>query len=648
MKRSWVFVFMLCCPVILNALMLGPSSQNLKRIKRDVCIVEENEKQMTTFNFTNLLNVADDYIIARNDTDGGSVYVQLCSSLKNKCNGQTGYSICLKKKNKEIGIGKSPPQVEFKSARITFRFIGDKCNSTSNYSTIIIMKCDYNASGNNSFPIIIPHAEDQCDIYLIWSTVYACGPRHRTSCSVADDSGHEYDLSPLTQYSENYEVPMNKSKIILNVCHSVIYGHGAACKQKAASCFQDSNANNSFIDIGEVEQPPYIDSADGILKIEYNNGDICTAVLGSVPHIKTVIFFICDPTGVNTSPSYMYGGEICAYHLEWKTSLACKEPLKDKTLISLTQTPVPMPTTPMTKSTPVIKSTTNSQIKCATENDEINLAGLIRSNNDYIVKTGDTEFRINVCNPLVYTENLTACRGGSACKIPNRGDTQGISLGKLEGRPVIDKNRNVVLQYKGGSPCVENQGESISSNVTFVCNYYGVDTGRPEFLKYTDCTYLFRWETRFVCGAVVGNYYNNCTISNPLSQTIDLSSLKKETFYKKNNQGKSYSISMCGGKNICNNSTICLDEKGYGSSVNVVYQYPKYSVKLNYTKGNKCSNGTLNSEIQLICNSTAGVGTPELTRASCRVTFGIHAPARQRRVGENFFFKNICPYLPIC
>lgn len=66
------------------------------------------------------------------------------------------------------------------------------------------------------------------------------------------------------------------------------------------------------------------------------------------------------------------------------------------------------------------------QIKCATENDEINLAWLIRTNDDYIVETNDAEFHINVCNPLVTTANLTTCRGSSACMIQNRGDTQGI------------------------------------------------------------------------------------------------------------------------------------------------------------------------------------------------------------------------------
>lgn len=91
-------IFLITTPVIFNKI--------LSFLQRDVCIVEEHEKQMTTFNFTKLSNVADDYIIKRNESNGGSVYVQLCSSLKNKCNGQTGYSICLKKKHKEIGIGK--------------------------------------------------------------------------------------------------------------------------------------------------------------------------------------------------------------------------------------------------------------------------------------------------------------------------------------------------------------------------------------------------------------------------------------------------------------------------------------------------------------------------------------------------------------
>ena len=94
---------------------------------------------------------------------------------------------------------------------------------------------------NLSFYVYKLQAEDQCHIFFTWSTIYACGPRHRTNCSVTDNTGYEYDLSSLTLLSYNYQVSMDKSQIILNVCHSIIYGNGAACKQKSASCLHQND-----------------------------------------------------------------------------------------------------------------------------------------------------------------------------------------------------------------------------------------------------------------------------------------------------------------------------------------------------------------------------------------------------------------------
>lgn len=143
----------------------------------------------------------------------------------------------------------------------------------------------------------------------------------------------------------------------------------------------------------------------------------------------------------------------------------------------------------------------------------------------------------------------------------------------------------------------------------------------PQFDKYTDCTYLFKWTTINICETVVGNFYDNCTISNPFLRTFDFSVLRDQTFrvslifyfiyiiFAYNllfkfisvtiylyfsqiyNDNKNYSISICGEKNLCNGSTICEGNNGLGTSINVIYDYPKDSVKLEFSKGTKCLNG---------------------------------------------------------
>ena len=59
---------------------------------------------MITFNFTKL-SAINDYII-KDDENERSVYVRLCHKLESQCNGRDDYSICIKKKDGEIGIGK--------------------------------------------------------------------------------------------------------------------------------------------------------------------------------------------------------------------------------------------------------------------------------------------------------------------------------------------------------------------------------------------------------------------------------------------------------------------------------------------------------------------------------------------------------------
>lgn len=56
------------------------------------------------------------------------------------------------------------------------------------------------------------------------------------------------------------------------------------------------------------------------------------------------------------------------------------------------------------------------QIKCATDDNEINLSSLIKSTDNYIIKVNKTEFHINICRPLVPISGLTCIHGSAICK----------------------------------------------------------------------------------------------------------------------------------------------------------------------------------------------------------------------------------------
>lgn len=78
---------------------------------------------------------------------------------------------------------------------------------------------------------------------MVWKTALACGRRFTQNCTVMDNGLH-YDLSPLTRYSQNYVIHMGNRtspKIILNVCHSVIFEYNALCQMGSGACLQDAS-----------------------------------------------------------------------------------------------------------------------------------------------------------------------------------------------------------------------------------------------------------------------------------------------------------------------------------------------------------------------------------------------------------------------
>ena len=82
---------------------------------------------------------------------------------------------------------------------------------------------------------------NECDFNMNWRTEAACvKEKKQIKCSVDDETGH-YDLSELTNLSDNYQVFITDDKefVILNVCHSVLYGP-YTCKSTNAACLIDN------------------------------------------------------------------------------------------------------------------------------------------------------------------------------------------------------------------------------------------------------------------------------------------------------------------------------------------------------------------------------------------------------------------------
>lgn len=108
-----------------------------------------------------------------------------------------------------------------------------------------------NHLGNREFlnaAVQIFQTLDQCSLYMIWTTALACGPRIKRNCTVTSNGLH-YDLSPLTRYSQNYVIHAGNKpslKIILNVCHSVIFEYNALCQMSSGVCLHNSS-NSEYV-----------------------------------------------------------------------------------------------------------------------------------------------------------------------------------------------------------------------------------------------------------------------------------------------------------------------------------------------------------------------------------------------------------------
>ncbi|XP_047343685.1 cation-independent mannose-6-phosphate receptor isoform X1 [Vespa velutina] len=722
-------VFIVLCSI--STISLG----NIPIKTKSYC--EFNEEIFSHFyNLTKLSKPGEDIEIRHNSNE--TIRMQLCSPLIKKCNGKDGYSICLEKNNKEIGIGKVVPRLVTTSGKIHFTFNGDKCKPGINYVVHVIMICDYSIT-SHSVPTIFKQGSELCQFYMIWKSAFACANRKEINCTVINPSdGSHYDLSPLKRYSENYVIYAGKNtslEITLNVCHSVIFGYEAICQMNSGACLHDpvEAPTLGYINLGDVQKTPVFDSSNH-LQLNYEDGAMCKKKQQKgqqKEHIRTTITFICNLEAKDTLPE-VTETDGCHYQLKWITAAACSlEQLREYSAKTAGRCTINNPITNFTYdlqslmnkdfnvtslsqgtkykfrvcgaiadntckagtgvclkengtslgmananlmwqqggpylnytdgdkcnnnqyrqtfiaflcgpegslNDPIIMEENPCQliihwnlnlvcekrIKCATVDNEINLTPLISSTNNYIVKINSTIFYINVCRPIIPTPDLKCAHGSAICKASLNADNvlvEEVNLGFPKEAPQINKDQ-ITLRYLEGSACPERMDTKISSVLVFVCD--DRNEGLPEFKEYNNCTYTFEWKTNIACGAIMGNWIPPCIIKDRfLLNQFDLSLLyKKQPIHYVQSKEKNYSINICGAQENCNGFAVCQGSNNYGSLSNVIFDYNRNSIKLEYFNGSKCFNSSYMSEIKFICNESIEIGEPRLSwESQCRTEF---------------------------
>ncbi|XP_015589985.1 cation-independent mannose-6-phosphate receptor isoform X1 [Cephus cinctus] len=554
--------------------------------KQSYCVIRDHDHDVK-MNFSIISNMTEDHVIL-DEHSGEKVRMHLCSPLKNKCNGADGYNICLIKNNEEKGIGKGPPTVYNDNGKIQFKFTGDTCKDNISYTVNIFMKCDYSAT-HNSVPEMFPHLKDDCEFYIIWNTNEACHkPEIKQNCIVIDQYKRQYDLSPLMRLSDNYVFPIGNNmseKVIMNVCHAVIYGYQSVCYHESGACLVtiDENKKYKYINLGNVKKAPFFEN--GTLKINYNSGDVCEERVQS-PEKSATFTFVCDPEAINTLPNYLGGKEECNYNFIWKTKAACD----NETLLNHS----------------IAKAERCTAVNPVT-NFKYNLTSLM--NKDFRVNSSNSEeYIFRICGSPSLSGKI--CPAESGICLTKNGTSAGTANTNLQWR-----REGPYLNYTDGALC--GNGQRRYTLIIFLCGVEG-SSNASLITEDEPCSLVIYWKTDLVC--------IKCATSNG---EIDLTPLIRPLDnYIVKAQDTEFYINICRplvstqGLNCPHGSAICQAlRNAQGQLTNETnLGFPEESPQLNgnatqhYPGGSECPENhakQISSNFTFLCDINIVIGSPK-------------------------------------
>ncbi|XP_066228988.1 cation-independent mannose-6-phosphate receptor isoform X1 [Saccopteryx leptura] len=355
---------------------------------------------------------------------------------------------------------------------------GDTCHKVYQRSTAIIFYCDHSTQR----PLFLRETSD-CSYLFEWRTQYACPPFDLTECSFKDEAGNNFDLSPLSRYSDNWEAVTSTGATehyLINVCKSLSPHSGlATCPQEAAACML---IGAKAVNLGRVRDGPQW--KDGTIVLKYVDGDLCP---DGIRKKSTTIRFTCSDDQINSRPMFISAVEDCEYTFAWPSVAAC--PLR-----------------------------ANVHGDCQVTNpatghlfDLNSLGGRVGHTAAYSEK--GLVF-ISICG-----ENENCSPGVGACF----GQTR-ISVGRATKR-LAYVDQVLQLVYEEGSMCPSKNGLRYKSVISFVCRPEAGPTNRPMLISLDKqtCTLFFSWHTPLACEQVT-----ECSVRNG-SSIIDLSPLIHRT-----------------------------------------------------------------------------------------------------------------------
>ncbi|XP_069811536.1 cation-independent mannose-6-phosphate receptor [Dendropsophus ebraccatus] len=528
--------------------------------KEDMCYVESKEKQYNLFSLirTPESSTAQNWEAVNLDpSDKSRFFINVCHDVL-----QTGdasvcddhAAICAVGPGGKKNLGKFLTQPKFVNGHIVLQYTdGSTCAENRQINTNITLMC---SPGNRESPPVLKSAED-CNYEFEWNTAAACvvSRTEGDGCTVADpEAGFYFDLSPLINNSRSYEIDTDSYNFYINVCGNVT---SQPCDPSSGACqVAKTNKQNWNLGVGNSKLSYY----DGMIQLSYTGGTPYNDA-NKTPR-SALITFLCNRSVDVGQPEYQKEDNY-TYNFKWYTKHAC-------------------PALPV------------ECIVVDKKNDEqYDLSSLSRVQGEHSTnwfamdqrQDHHKKYYINVCRSLVPVKGCdpfaAVCQMGYSKVSEKLDETVAINnLGVASKKPIIESSGKILLEYTNGSDC-SDQGNrsSYSSLLHLVCQKGALFTS-PILISDENCVATFLWNTEAACPIIkIVHGKDNCLIENPYTGFIyNFESLKNESGYTAQGNGKTYKLNICGPVGACG-----LIEGGQAAGCEIENQLISRPVKTSQT-----------------------------------------------------------------
>lgn len=354
---------------------------------------------------------------------------------------------------------------------------GEKCDDTRNFTTNVILQCDYSQT-KNDFLGVFPHS-DHCEINIVMRTPHACLPLPDNLKSakffVTTPSKKVLNFKPLQ--SSNHEV-MNSEAFYLGF--PILYGHNMMCEAGTAVCFVNSSATDPL--------KKYLNMGSLTSNLKYSKDQVTLKLLSKevCENNKTYsseIVFECDRLiSGDGSPSFK-GTSDCVHRFVWQTSLACAE---------------------------------EKACQLSTPDGQFYDFSSLKGAQYTAMHPNKTEkvIHFSICSPA-----NSPCEGNvGSCIVTTKGDQLTTTYaGNFNSTLQIDQSKNVFLLYENGAQCAAD-GRRFSTKIEFLF----ADDANDELsvLVEDDCEIVLQMKT-----LLASENAKTCIAKTPNNVEIDLSPL---------------------------------------------------------------------------------------------------------------------------